>query len=182
MYDESHPDYSQKVSKDLSREHLLHRLVAGSAFVFALCILPVAQYYLVQSRTSTARNEQGEVAGVSVGGSPEAEVLGAVATPEPEPKTPEECEAKEQKDLEDLQRFIDGKKKAMLTEYEVAVQPYRYALSAIDPQAPNASAERDELNSLIDAEYQPYLQELATVEQVVVDERARITSRVCPVD
>jgi hypothetical protein len=174
MYDESHPDYSQKVTKDLSREHLLHRLVAGSAFAFALCILPVAQYFLVQSRTTAQQEPAGQVAGVSTEVS---DTLAAVPTQEPLPTTVEECEAK---DLEDLQRFLDGKKKAMLTSYEVKVQPYRYALAAIDPSSPNAAAERSEISSLIDAEYQPYLQELATVEKLVVDERARITSEVCP--
>lgn len=184
MYDETHPDYSHKITKDLSREHFLHRLVAGSAFIFALCILPVAQYFLVQSRTEvSATQEKGEVAGVSTSNNTsEPEVLGVAATPEASPKTKAECEAKKTKDLADLQRFIDGKKKAMLTSYEVKVQPYRYALSALDPNSPSASAERAELTSLIDAEYQPYLQELATVEKLVVDENARISSAACPVE
>ncbi|CAN5164228.1 hypothetical protein BH11PAT4_BH11PAT4_5100 [soil metagenome] len=181
MYDETHPDYSHKVGKDIAREHLLHRLVAGSAFIFALCILPVAQYFLVQSRTETAQTqEQGQVAGVSTDSSPNPEVFAAVATPEALPTTQAECDAKEAKDLADLQRFIDGKKKAMLTNYEVTVQPYRYALAAIDPKSNDAASERAELTALIDDAYQPYLQELATIEQLVVEEKAKITSTICP--
>ena len=42
------------------KEHLLHKVLAGSAFVFALALLPVAAYFL-----GPAASTSGNVAGVS---------------------------------------------------------------------------------------------------------------------
>ena len=42
------------------KEHLLHKVLAGSAFVFALALLPVAAYFL-----GPAASTPGSVAGVS---------------------------------------------------------------------------------------------------------------------
>jgi len=66
-----------------AKEHLLHRIIAASSFVFALCILPVAQYALVGLGENG--DGQGAVAGVSTDRTiTEQNVPAASASPDPE--------------------------------------------------------------------------------------------------
>jgi len=83
-----------------AKELLLHKVVATSAFVFALCILPVAQYLLIGHGAASQRGEQGTVAGVSTDSSiTEA----SVPTPTPATTTVQTCEVLQQQKLESLQ-------------------------------------------------------------------------------
>lgn len=150
---------------DLDREHVLHKVVAASAFVFALMILPVAQYLLVGNKTP----ETGQVAGVSTDKTvTQQNVL-----------SPSECEAQKQKDLTDLSTFEAGKKQALLRTYDAAVAPYTAAEQVLTGTPEKIQSEKQALESLIDAEYQPYLAKLSTVEQAVSKQRADITARNC---
>ncbi len=172
-----HPNYThQPLQEELAREHFLHRLVAGSAFFFALCILPVAQYFLVGGRGI----EQGLVEGVSTEVSPAATVLQSI--PE-NGLTLVECTNKKEVDRSDLERFLEGKKKALLREYEKAAEPYNVAIALLR-QTPGVDQESEiaSLETLIDTEYQVYLKEMSAVDVAVVAQQAEIEARVCPAE
>jgi hypothetical protein len=169
-----HPNYThQPLQEDLAREHFLHRLVAGSAFLFALCILPVAQYFLVGGRNI----EQGQVAGISTEVTPSPTVLANISE---NGATLLECTQKKETDSADLSRFLDGKKKAMLRDYEAAVEPYRYAKTQLVGSGEQVATESASLDKLIDDEYQKYLKQLADVDTAVAAEQKTIEERVCP--
>lgn len=172
-----HPNYTrQPLQEELAREHFLHRLVAGSAFFFALCILPVAQYFLVGGRGI----EEGVVEGVSTEVTPTAAVLGSV----PETGlTLLECTNQKEVDTSDLERFLEGKKKALLRDYEEAVEPYRAAIALLR-QTPSTgqATEIASLEKLVDAEYQGYLKDMAEVEVVVTAQLEEIQGRTCPAE
>src|ERR1044072_9795036 len=152
---------------DLEKEHLLHKIIAASAFVFALMILPVAQYFLVSNKLPP---EQGQVAGFS----PEPQV-----TTQANVANPAECEAKKQQDLADLDRFYNGEKQAKLRDYEAAVAPYKQAQEVLQGEPEKVQQEKAALDGLIEAEYQPYIQKLTAIEQAVSGERQTIQSRSC---
>jgi hypothetical protein len=150
---------------DTDKEHVLHKVVAASAFVFALMILPVAQYILVGSKPA----ETGQVAGVSTDASVTKQSV----------LSPAECVAQQQKDLADLTTFEAGKKQALLRAYETAVAPYKAAQQVLTGTPEKIQTEKQALNSLIDVEYQPYLAKLSTVQTAVEKQRADITARTC---
>lgn len=150
---------------DLDKEHVLHKVVAASAFVFALMILPVAQYLLV----GTKPGETGQVAGVSTDKTITQQNV----------QSPAECEAQKQKDLSDLATFETGKKQALLRTYDAAVAPYTAAEKVLTGTPEHIQTEKQALEGLIDAEYQPYLAKLSTVEQAVSKQRDEITARTC---
>jgi hypothetical protein len=186
--DPTHPDYREGLAQDVSREHRLHQVVAGSAFVLALCLLPLAQYFLLSGTTA------GEVAGTSVEQTADAgttdtsdttRVFGLVAddtatdTTNTVPLVGAACESRKNQDLADLQRFVEGKRKALLTDYELKVQPYKVAMANLAGTADQVAAERASLNGIIDSLYQPYLTQLQLTEDAVAVEQAVITERTC---
>lgn len=171
----SHPDYTElPLADDLKREHRLHKIVAGSAFLFALCLLPVTQYFLVNGMGGSpmAQEETGQVAGVTTERTQQS-VQGEDLL---------SCVQRKDKDTADLQLFSEGKKKAMLRDYESAVQPYREAAALLQGAPEQVAQERAALEDLIDEEYQAYLSELATVEAAVAGAQQEINSRVCPAE
>lgn len=154
---------------DLEKEHLLHKVVASSAFLFALLILPVAQFLLVSGQPTA---QQGEVAGVST------EAPSVSVAPQ-RVLTPAECEAKRTTDLADLEKWDEGKKRAMLTTYEAAVKPYKETLAILTGTQESIDTEKESLNRLIEGEYRPYLEKLESVETAVATQRQEIVSRTC---
>jgi hypothetical protein len=154
---------------DLEKEHLLHKVVASSAFLFALLILPVAQYLLVSSQPAV---QQGDVAGVSTQ-APEVSVAPQRVL------TPAECEAQRAQDLADLSKWDEGKKRAMLTAYETAVKPYKDAIAVLTGDQATIDQEKYSLNQLIEDEYRPYLERLDSVQKAVATQRQEIVSRTC---
>ena len=153
---------------DLEKEHLLHKVVASSAFLFALLILPVAQYLLVSSQPQ----QQGEVAGVSTEAPQELVAPQRVLTPA-------ECEVKRTQDQADLDKWAEGKKRAMLTAYEAAVKPYKETLTVLTGDQASIDEEKSSLNRLIEDEYRPYLEKLASVDAAVATSHQEIVSRTC---
>lgn len=77
-----------------NKEHLLHKVLAGSAFAFALALLPIASHYFQQPA-----KEQGNVAGVSTE-RPLADIAAV-----PKPTSAAECAANKQAQLDDLDRL-----------------------------------------------------------------------------
>lgn len=149
---------------DLEKEHVLHKVVAASAFLFALMILPVAQYLLVNSKA-----DNGQVAGVST----DQTITRSNVT------NPVECSQKKDQDLADLTKFEDGKKRALLRDYQTAVQPYQAAQQVLTGTPEQIQTEKAALDKLIDAEYQPYLKKLSDVQTAVDTQRQQINAEVC---
>ena len=77
------------------KEHLLHKILAGSAFAVALSLLPIIHYL------RAIPLEGGTVAGASTDTS----------------ITSESCIASRQQQLDDLDRWLKGKQTADLAEY-----------------------------------------------------------------
>jgi hypothetical protein len=84
------------------KEHLLHKILAGSAFAFALALLPIANYYLVPPTSQS---------GSVLGASTDQAIIQAdapAATP---------CYAsKSQQDI-DLDSWLTGQKQADLLDF-----------------------------------------------------------------
>lgn len=195
------------------REHRLHRLMAASAFVFALCLLPVAQYFLVtgnmseQDRIALEKKmqadensrvgggevrefanqgeETGQVAGASTeeqntSGSELNGINGAKSSSGPIVyKNRDECLTATQKDMEDLERFANGKKTAMLAEHYKRIEPYKQALEVTTGETTEQIAQgKAALQSEIDRDYyQVYIPELNQVEAAVTESRNEILNR-----
>jgi hypothetical protein len=120
---------------DLDREHLLQKVVAVSGFVFALLILPVAQYLLVHG----GQPEQGAVAGVST----EESVINS-NVPALDPVA---CQADKEAQLAELQEWNDGRMAALDRDFAAAVKPYQDAITLVTGE--NVAAEQEALGRLI---------------------------------
>lgn len=202
---EHESDYSTaSTSRSEGKEYTLHRIMAGSAFVFALCILPIAQYLLTQSQKSEEpvaesasasprygydqsvgdQNGQGEVAGVSTdnGDTSVLSNIPADATVSPEPKDRAECLAWKERDLSDLKTFSEGKHASMQSDYEKEVEPAGVALAALKGDSVEVNQKRDEQNATINAVTDTYLNELSQVEAAVTKRQQEIEDRTCPTE
>jgi len=148
---------------ELDREHVLQKIVAVSGFVFALLILPVSQYIITNSRDQA--KEQGNVAGVSTDTTiTQASITQASAT----------CSQKKEKDLADLQLFLDGKMTALAREYDAQSAAYKAALPLEQDPAGKAA-----LQKLIDEETASYLAKKDQVTLAVDSETKQISSEAC---
>ena len=155
-------------SHDLKKEQLLHKVVATSGFLFALCILPVAQYLLVNG--GTAQNNS--VAGIST----DTKVVGDV----PQSQTgAANCAAKKQQSLDDITTFYNGKKAALLSAYQAAVKPYQDAEAVLTGTPESIASEKTALDKLINDQYVPYTQQLAKVDAAVETARNGVTVESC---
>jgi len=154
---------------DLKKEHLLHKIVATSGFLFALCILPVAQYLLVNGGKIPSN---GSVAGISTDTKVAAEVpqdQGSSAS----------CSAKKQQELSDLATFYNGKKAALLRDYQTAVQPYQAAETVLAGTPESIAAEKAALDGLINDQNTKYTQNLAAVDAAVKTAQDGIAAESC---
>ena len=124
----------------MNREHFLHKIVATSAFLFALSSLPVLQYFLINKPLQDAApvaltTQSGVVAGVST------EATAA-------PLTKVQCLAKKQSDLDGLVLYQTGYQKALAASFQKGVlsaEQYNQKVSAVDAAvvAQKASIERE---------------------------------------
>lgn len=151
---------------DLDREHVLQKIVAVTGFLFALLILPVAQYLLVHNQDQPAAQEQGTVAGVSTDNT----VTNAVVT------DPAACVAQRTQDLADLQKFYDGELANLSNKHDPLIKGYQTALS----QTPTSdTANTAALSKLIADEQAAYNAEKAPIQTAVDNEAKNISSRNC---
>lgn len=198
---ETHPSYEKPLDKDLQKEHRLHRIVAGSAFIFALSILPVAQYVLLRNQTAAPKDsiatqerrygavdpiasgtsdqtlttgEQGQVAGVST----ESEGV-SLDTELVFPADSQACASAKTSRLTELRTWADAYKATKLAAFEKTVLPYREALKVLTGDATTVAQETQAINRLIDGEYQPYLTDLARIESAVAARQLAIQDTVC---
>lgn len=171
---------------DMEKEYLLHKILAASAFLFALCILPVAQYLLVSNRLEEpgiVGVEQGQVAGVSTedANTTGQVVRAGVAAPINPDESVEEgtCSPALAEEVAQLERWTTGKKAAMLAAYEASVKPYQEVVPTLRGSAEYIASETAALNRLIDAEYQPYLKKVAEVDRAVESQKKLLVSKFC---
>ena len=173
----------------IEKEQVLHKVVAASAFLFALCVLPVAQYYLVTNKLE-GKSESGQVAGAStdqsITRSSVASTSGSTETGDPvaacDKSYPQlSCEERRSKCLDDLDRFLTGKKQSIISGYEslTVVKQYRAALEDIQKNNPSDTTNIEALNKLIDGEYQPYVKKLSDVESAVESQKKLLEARSC---
>jgi hypothetical protein len=150
---------------DSTKEIFLHKIVASSAFLCALCILPVAQYFLVTSKLPS-----GEVAGVSTEEQPviQASIL-----------SPEECASNRTKELADLQNYLVGTKIAFQAEHDATVAPYKQAMAALQGDPETIATEKAALEKLIKEEGAPYLEKVSALDSAVESQKKEIESRSC---
>lgn len=166
MYRGAEKSYTQCMS-DMDREHLLHKVVAVSGFVFALLILPVAQYFITNGREQ-AKQETGTVAGVST----DTNITkGAVV------QDPATCEQNKEKDLADLQVWYDGRLTALNRDHDAAIKPYQEAIPLITGD--NAETEKASLQKLIDEETATYSTKRDQIASAVDSQTKEISSRIC---
>ncbi len=154
---------------DLDREHLLQKVVAVSGFLFALLILPVAQYFLVNGRATTS-TDQGTVAGVSTDTTVTNADVPAV--------DPAACIAKKTQDLADLQRFYDGEIAALDKKHPALVQE-KDTLAAMTADTP--VEQRDALTGVIATEQSEYDAAKAPIQTAVDKEAKRLSGQDCGV-
>ena len=171
-----YPDYTEQLSVEQKREFVLHRVLAGSAFVFALCILPVAQYLLKTNQSSDL--EGGQVAGVSTNAPADRAMENLASSPEASSSTLN-CQEQKDKALVDLDRFLSGMKLALSRNYSVKIAPYQTSLNGIQGDSPKAIEERGAIQKLILTESNKYQAELAKTELAVSKERASTLAQVC---
>ena len=155
---------------DLRREDLLHKIVATSGFLFALCILPVAQYYLVANQLPAGAKIEGQVAGVSTDTS-----ITEASVPTPIPAGHQGCEAQRAVDLVNIQRLETGDLIAYKREYEVALTKDQDSLT------PLSASDRQKLSTLLfAAEAKKYEDSKTQLEAALVPQKKSVESRPCP--
>jgi hypothetical protein len=144
------------------REHLLQKVVAVSGFVFALLILPVAQYVLVHGGQQPA--EQGTVAGDTT------------ITNADLPSDPAACTAKKSQDLKDLQAWQDNRLAALDRDYKTAVDPYKAAIPVVTG---DVVKEQASLQSLIDDETRKYTAKKTAITTAVDKQITALSAQNC---
>jgi len=90
------------------------------------------------------------------------------------------CLAQKNQDLADLQKFLDGEKKALLASYEKAVEPYHNQMSQVNPNSPQDAATIANLQKQIDNQYNSYVNNLNQVNNAVSAQQDEINNRACP--
>ena len=156
-----------------SQEHFLHKIVAASAFLCALCSLPVLQYVLVTSQVSAT--SIGQVAGATTS----APTVTTVRADIPFTADTSSCSQQRETQRSDLEKYATGTKIGLYNTYERQVKPYQDGLAALQGDPVHIDQERRAINSLIDPLYQEYQKKLAAVESAVASQKASIDSVPC---
>ena len=161
----------------VEKEHLLHKVVAASAFVFALSILPLSQYFLVINRIPAG--EQGKVAGVSTDASithTQADIPVASSSPA---LTGQACETQKQQELAQLDAWMDNDKKGLQSKFQKEIDPYQKAIPLIQGSDDYIHTQTDALNRLISDADQIYRQKVADAQSAVDSQKKSIDARSC---
>lgn len=155
---------------DREKEHLLHKIVASSAFLFALSILPVAQYFLVTNQLQT-QTQSGVVAGAST----DKTITQAADVPQITPGT---CIQDINADIASLEAWRLNKEKGLDSDYQKAIEPYTAAKSVLTGDPTSIAQESGALDMLINDEHQKYLDKIGAVEKAInqqkIDDRANV--------
>jgi|GEM_PF-5665072 len=171
LMNKKHPSYTHEpLQEDLAREHFLHRLVAGSAFLFALCILPVSQYFLLGNHVV---DQNGQVLGIAT----EAPTtLGVVATP----NSLLDCAHQKQADEDNVDSSLAAREQKLTTDHQVHVTDYTNALAQLTGVTDQDNAQRVSIQKLEDAEVTTYQNAVQTAETTAATQKQEIDARDCP--
>ncbi len=160
-------------------EYLLHRVVAGSAFLFALCLLPVVQYVVVERPLNQATaqvgtsSENGQVAGVSTDASPS--IADVTANKNVSNLACVELEVQKK----DLSRWIAGVRAAQQRKIDDAVAPYKDALNQITGTDATSANERSAIEKLIADQSAPFARKLTAYEKTYTEQKAVLDGTLC---
>jgi hypothetical protein len=155
---------------DVEKEHFLHKIVAISGFLFALCILPVAQYYLVTSKlpVNTLNPNQGQVAGVSTDTTiTHADISSSLVH--------SQCVAQRDIDLANLVRLETGNMKAYQREYEDALAKDQSSIALL-----SVADHQNLLPALLEQEKKTYQDHQNQLEAALEPQKKAVESRPCP--
>jgi hypothetical protein len=152
---------------DTSREQTLHKIVAASAFLFSLCILPVAQYFLVTKQLPTS-TEAGTVAGAST----DQTITAASVAP------PLTC-VEQAKQLADLDAWVKGQQLASRRQSDAKVKPYQDSIGKLQGSPESIATEKQALTFLITTERKPFTDHLAQAEAAAESQKNELASKSC---
>ena len=147
---------------------ILQRVLAASAFVCALSILPVMRYALLDRplASSSPVAENGQVAGVSTS-------LPDVA---PSPSaTPLICVNKE-KELADLDKWLADQETYEKQRYTDKTSPFNETLATLK------GSEHDALQKIVDGELKNYQDRVQAAEAAVASQKSAVASLPCVVE
>ena len=166
-----------KYMHNFEHENLLHKIVAGSAFVFALCVLPLANYALQSGRNQA--QEAGKVAGASTD---TTIINGDIAKPQITPQATPLCGAEQAQALANLDLFVAGQKSFLQKQFSENTAQYTAAIAHLTGTKQHVASEKLALQSLIQAKQDDYSTRLAKVESVVAPQKAALLSASCPTE
>lgn len=149
------------------KEQFLHKTIAASAFVCALCILPVAQYLLGEG---SLVSQQGDVAGAST----DTSITQASIA-----KFGPECEDQKATDLADLDKYLTGTRIAFENEFGKRAKPYQEAITVLTGTTESIATDTAALAELVEVERQAYLSKLSSLESAVSSQKNDIEARSC---
>ncbi|MEI6478299.1 MAG: hypothetical protein WCO52_04930 [bacterium] len=155
---------------DTQKEHLLHKLIASSAFLFALCILPVAQYLLVSGQvTSTATKTGGQVLGAST----DSTIINADV-----PSL--SCQEAKTKDLNQLEvSYYQPTLAKWQADEDTAASALEGELVNLKVDPATTQAQLDALSAQIEATKAPFETKIAQLTSAVESQKNEIESRAC---
>lgn len=159
-----------------AKELLLHKIVATSAFVFALCILPVAQYLLSGQKTPTQTVETGTVAGASTDTSI---IEQSVPTP---PVNLLGCDAQKQQDLASLQTEQDNWVASLQVLENKATVSYDAEIAALTGTADSIVQQTEGVNARKAQAIAAYEASINQEEASVSSQKNAVESRSCPAE
>lgn len=175
---------------DERKIRFLHKTMAVSGFLFALTILPVAQYVIISNRipvgtdttTATAR-ELGSVAGVSTDADNEA-VKEEHAVNGDEPvmvryATVDQCLAKRDLDLSQLESWNTQMQKFYMNQF--STQPEVAELETKLNNTALSQAQRNDISAALDLMRSTYGvdKKLSDLKRAVDNQKTAILSRTC---
>lgn len=175
--------------KLLQKERRLHKLVAVSGFLFALCLLPVTQYYLVTYQLND--KQKSELAAQVDSGSASASTVDPnqrqlASEPETNLALPilgstsgVNCSEQRDADLSSLDSWLNSRKVALYRDYQNQVMPYKQAIAGLTGTSSQIDKERAAIDKLVSYAYQPYLDKLTKIESAVAVQRTALVNRVC---
>jgi len=166
------------------KERRLHQVVAGSAFIFALCALPIAQQLLVRS-VEPAGTVAGASTDASILVSPSPTSLADVPVIAPTATvyaTKADCIAGKDQQLSDLARLLAGEQAHIQAQIDAATAQDQAGITNAKGTSDEIAAQVNFLIQDIEKVSAPYRTKLAGVESAVASQKDAISSSPCPVE
>lgn len=154
------------------KEDILHKVVATSAFLFALSLLPVAQFVVERSKVAKAPvSSQGQVAGARTD---TETVRGSVPV-----QDTALCEGQKTEELAELENWAAKTRKGYTNAMSAKIKPYQEAIPVLQGSPAQIAEEKAALEGLMAQEKAPYDKKLSDLEKAVASQKDAIASRPC---